>query len=175
MSSSARRVELSEPKSRSCPTRVRGGRSGQRSASASPPSRRRTIPRSVAASISRFASSTSGVASAVAVTSGNGIDCRVAAMALDAREESVCEAIDSARDELVALASSLVAFDTTARNPGDPPREEAPLQEFLAARLEAAGAEADVFEPDARALEGKPLVPPGLDFVGRPELIATKA
>lgn len=95
-------------------------------------------------------------------------------MALDAREESVCAAIDSARDELVALASSLVAFDTTARNPGDPAREEAQLQEFLAARLEAAGAEADVFEPDARALEGKPLVPPGLDFVGRPELIATK-
>jgi acetylornithine deacetylase len=95
-------------------------------------------------------------------------------MALDAREQSVCAAIDSARDELVALATSLVAFDTTARNPGDPPREEAPLQEFLAARLQAAGAEVDVFEPDARSLEGKPLVPPGLDFGGRPQLIGTK-
>jgi acetylornithine deacetylase len=95
-------------------------------------------------------------------------------MALDAREESVCAAIGSARDELVALASSLVAFDTTARNPGDPPREEAPLQEFLAERLSAAGAEVDVFEPDARSMEGKPLVPPGLDFAGRPQLIATK-
>jgi acetylornithine deacetylase len=95
-------------------------------------------------------------------------------MALDAREEAVCAAIDNARDELVALASRLVAFDTTARNPGDPPREEAPLQELLAARLQAAGAEVDVFEPDARSLEGLPLVPPGLDFAGRPQLIATK-
>jgi acetylornithine deacetylase len=95
-------------------------------------------------------------------------------MALHAREESVCAAIESARDELVALASTLVAFDTTARNPDDPPREEAPLQELLAARLQAAGAEVDVFEPDADSLQGKPLVPPGLDFAGRPQLIATK-
>ena len=95
-------------------------------------------------------------------------------MALDAREASVCAAIESGRDELVALASKLVAFDTTARNPGDPPRDEARLQEFLAARLRAAGAEVDVFEPDADGLQGKPLVPPGLDFAGRPQLIATK-
>jgi acetylornithine deacetylase len=30
-----------------------------------------------------------------------------------------------------------------------------------------------MFEPDAQAMDGKPLVPPGLDFAGRPQLIAT--
>src|SRR5207249_750990 len=76
------------------------------------------------------------------------------------------------RDELVALASDLIAFDTTARAVGDPPREEAALQEYLAERLRAAGAEIDLWEPDAEALRGKPLVPPGLDFAGRPQLVA---
>jgi acetylornithine deacetylase len=95
-------------------------------------------------------------------------------MPLTDAERSVCAAIDARREELVDLAAKLVAFDTTARNPGDPPRQEAALQAFLAGRLEAAGAHAEVFEPDARALEGKPLVPSGLDFAGRPQLIATR-
>jgi acetylornithine deacetylase len=89
-------------------------------------------------------------------------------------ELRICEAIDSRREDLVALASSLIAFDTTARNPGDPPRQEAKLQEHLAIRMEAFGAEVDLFEPVGAALEGMPLVPPGLDFSGRPQLIATK-
>jgi acetylornithine deacetylase len=72
----------------------------------------------------------------------------------------------------VSLASTLVSFDTTARNPGDPPRDEAKLQGYLADRLAAAGAEIDLFEPEAAALAGKPLVPEGLDFAGRPQLIA---
>ena len=29
-----------------------------------------------------------------------------------------------------------------------------------------------MWEPDGDAMQGKPLVPPGLDFVGRPQLIA---
>jgi acetylornithine deacetylase len=95
-------------------------------------------------------------------------------MGLSDVERSVCEAIESRRDELVALASELVAFDTTARDSGDPPREEAALQAFLAQRMHAAGAEIDLFEPDAAAMTGRPLVPPGLDFDGRPQLIATK-
>ena len=33
------------------------------------------------------------------------------------------------------------------------------------------GAEIDLWEPDAEQLRGKPLVPPGLDFAGRPQLI----
>jgi acetylornithine deacetylase len=95
-------------------------------------------------------------------------------MGLTDQELRVCEAIDARRDELVALASSLIAFDTTARNPGDPPRQEAELQEHLAERMRAFGAEIDLFEPDGVALQGRPLVPPGLDFDGRPQLIATK-
>ena len=95
-------------------------------------------------------------------------------MGLSGVERSVCSAIEDRRDELVALASSLVGFDTTAREPGDPPRQEAALQQHLAERLRAAGAEIDLFEPDADALQGRPFVPPGLDFAGRPQLIATR-
>lgn len=93
-------------------------------------------------------------------------------MELTTREQRVCEEIEARREELVALASALIAFDTTARSPGHPARDEAKLQEYLATRLREAGAELDLFEPDAKALEGKPLVPPGLDFAGRPQLIA---
>jgi hypothetical protein len=94
-------------------------------------------------------------------------------MSLTELERAVCEAVAAGRDELVELASVLVAFDTTAREVGDPPREEAALQEHLAARLRAAGADIDLFEPDAGELAGAPLVPEGLDFAGRPQLIAT--
>jgi acetylornithine deacetylase len=93
-------------------------------------------------------------------------------MGLSEAERQVCEEIASRQDELVQLASSLIAFDTTARSPGDPPRQERPLQEYLAGRLAAVGASVDLFEPDADAMRGKPLVPPGLDFTGRPQLIA---
>jgi acetylornithine deacetylase len=88
-------------------------------------------------------------------------------------ERSVCNAIDEGRDELVELASALIGFDTTAREVGDPPRQEAALQEYLAEGLLAYGAEIDLFEPDAAQLAGAPLVPEGLDFAGRPQLIAT--
>jgi acetylornithine deacetylase len=95
-------------------------------------------------------------------------------MGLTGEERRVCEAIAARGDELVELAGTLIGFDTTARDPGDPPRQEADLQQYLASRLAAAGAEIDLFEPDAAALQGKPLVPPGLDFAGRPQLIATR-
>jgi acetylornithine deacetylase len=95
-------------------------------------------------------------------------------MALSELECRVGDAIEARRDELVELASALIAFDTTARNVGDPPRQEAALQRYLAERLGAAGAEVDVWEPDGDALAGKPLVPPGLDFAGRPQLIASR-
>ncbi len=95
-------------------------------------------------------------------------------MALSPQEQRVCEQIAQTEDELVALASELIAFDTTAREPGDPPRQEAELQHHLARILAQAGAEPDLFEPDGAELQGKPLVPPGLDFIGRPQLIATR-
>jgi acetylornithine deacetylase len=87
-------------------------------------------------------------------------------------ENRVCAALDERREDLVELASRLIAFDTTARDVGDPPRQEAELQSYLAQRLGEVGAEVDVWEADAEALAGKPLVPPGLDFAGRPQLIA---
>ncbi|HET8977918.1 MAG TPA: M20/M25/M40 family metallo-hydrolase [Solirubrobacteraceae bacterium] len=94
-------------------------------------------------------------------------------MAMTEREQRVCAAIAAREDELVELAGELIAFDTTAREVGDPPRDEAACQRHLADRLAAAGAEIDLFEPDAGEMAGAPLVPPGLDFAGRPQLIAT--
>jgi hypothetical protein len=47
-----------------------------------------------------------------------------AAAPLTALEEQVVAAVADGRDELVALARELVALDTTARETGDPPRDE---------------------------------------------------
>ena len=65
-----------------------------------------------------------------------------------ALEERVVAAVREGEEELVALVSDLVAFDTTARNVGDPPRQEAELQEYLRRRLAALGADVDVWEPE---------------------------
>jgi acetylornithine deacetylase len=96
-------------------------------------------------------------------------------MPLTDAERRVCKEIEARGDDLVSLATTLIAFDTTARNVGDPPRDEAALQEYLAELLRESGATTDLWEPDAEAMQGKPLVPPGLDFVGRPQLIARSA
>ena len=93
-------------------------------------------------------------------------------MGLTPDERRLCEEIEGRRDQLVALASDLIAFDTTARKVGDPPRDETALQEHLAGRLRRVGAEVDLWEPDAASMRGRPLVPDGLDFAGRPQLIA---
>ncbi len=93
-------------------------------------------------------------------------------MSLTAREREVVDEVAARRDDIVAVASTLIGFDTTARETHDPPRQEAELQAFLADRLRAAGAEIDLFEPSAEQLVGKPLVPPGLGFEGRPQLVA---
>ena len=88
-------------------------------------------------------------------------------------EQRVLDAIEAGRDELVALVTRLVAFDTTARDEDDPPRDEAALQQFLGDRLAAAGAAVDIWEPDPAAVALIAPIPPGLDFVGRPQLAAT--
>lgn len=93
-------------------------------------------------------------------------------MALSQLEARVCEEIAARADELVALAGELIGFDTTARNVSDPARDEAPLQRLLADRQAQAGADIDLFEPDATEMAGRPLVPDGLEFAGRPQLIA---
>jgi acetylornithine deacetylase len=90
-------------------------------------------------------------------------------------EQGVRDAIRARREDLVELTRRLVAFDTTARTPTDPPRDEAALQAYLADRLRAAGAAVDVWEPAPEDLEGSRQVRGGLSFDGRPQLVATFA
>jgi acetylornithine deacetylase len=85
-------------------------------------------------------------------------------------ERAVLRAVAARRDEIVALAGELIAFDTTA---GDEPREEAALQEHLRARLAAAGAEADLWEPGDSVVAESRQVPDGFSFRGKPQLAAT--
>ena len=59
------------------------------------------------------------------------LECRT----MNDLEQRIAGAIAESRDELVELASALIRFDTTARDPGDPARDEAALQAHLAERL----------------------------------------
>ena len=94
-------------------------------------------------------------------------------MSLDARERRVTEEIERRSDELVAFAGDLIRFDTTTRAaPDDAPRKEAALQRYLASRLEAAGAEAELWEPTPDEVPPSKIVPAGLGFDGRPQLVA---
>ena len=86
-------------------------------------------------------------------------------------EQRIAGAIAESRDELVELASTLIRFDTTARDPGDPARDEAALQAYLGERLAAAGAAVDIWEPRPEDVRGRQ-VPFDLDFDGRPQLVA---
>ena len=85
-------------------------------------------------------------------------------------EERVVEDVRSRRDELVDLVGELVALDTTARDVDDPPRDEERLQRLLQARLEAVGAETDLWEPEPTV--GDRFLPDALSFRGRPQLAA---
>ena len=100
---------------------------------------------------------------------GGRLDCR---HVVERPERQIVDEIEGRRDELVQLTSELVRFDTTARNPDDPPRDEVALQNHLARRLRDAGAEVDPWEPSTEEMAGRPLVPPGLGFEGRPQLLA---
>jgi len=89
-------------------------------------------------------------------------------------EQRVLAAIEERADDLVALAAELIRFDTTTRGePDERAREEEPLQARLAAILEAAGAEVELWEPAPGELDRWPRqVPEGLTFAGRPQLLA---
>ncbi|MDA0179298.1 M20/M25/M40 family metallo-hydrolase [Solirubrobacter phytolaccae] len=94
--------------------------------------------------------------------------------ALDATEQALVDRIAQRRDEIVALACELIAYDTTSRAEADEPaREEVALQQALASRLERAGAEIDLWEPTAEDVADHPLSVPGIAFAGRPQLAAT--
>jgi acetylornithine deacetylase len=88
-------------------------------------------------------------------------------------DKRILDAVADGRDELVELATRLIAFDTTARSPGEPARDEAALQRYLADRLSAAGAAVDVWEPDASDVSGTRQIPNPIEFAGRPQLAAT--
>lgn len=88
---------------------------------------------------------------------------------LTALEKQVVSAVRKRRSELIDLIGRLVACDTTSREPGDPPRDEAKLQGLLAQRLQAMGAEVDLWEPPPRE-QDRHL--PALTFEGRPQLAA---
>ena len=89
-------------------------------------------------------------------------------------ERRVRETIASRSAELAALAGELIGFDTVTRGePDEPARDELALQELLAERLRAAGAEVELWEPDPGELDRwTRQVPAGLGFAGRPQLIA---
>ena len=90
----------------------------------------------------------------------------------DGAERRVADEIERRADELVALAARLIGFDTTAAPSGEAAREEPALQAHLAERLDAAGAEVDLWLPGPDAVAGSRQVPPGFDFGGRPQLAA---
>jgi acetylornithine deacetylase len=87
-------------------------------------------------------------------------------------EQRILDAVAAGRDELIELTSRLVAFDTTAREVDDPPRDEADLQAYLGDRLRSAGAAVDIWEPEPEDVAGTRQIPPGLGFAGRPQLAA---
>jgi acetylornithine deacetylase len=89
-------------------------------------------------------------------------------------EEKVVAAVRGAGDELAGLTGELIAYDTTARMPGEPARDEEALQRLLQQRLVALGAETDLWEPPATGPDERH-VPPNLDFKGRPQLAARLA
>jgi acetylornithine deacetylase len=93
---------------------------------------------------------------------------------VSALEEQVVARVREGRDELVGILADLIAFDTTARLPGDPARDETACQEYLRDLLApadggASQCEADLWEPEPVGLQ-HPLLPHGLDFAGRPQL-----
>ena len=93
-------------------------------------------------------------------------------MHLTDTERRLVDDIAMRREELVSLAADLIRFDTTAREGNEPPRDEAVLQQLLADRLRALGAETELWEPRPEELAGNRLVPAGLRYDGRPQLLA---
>jgi acetylornithine deacetylase len=94
-------------------------------------------------------------------------------LTLDIDERALVDRVSERREDIVALACELIAFDTTSRSgPSDPPRDEAALQRALAERLRARGAEIDLWEPAPEDVADHPLSVEAIGFEGRPQLAA---
>jgi acetylornithine deacetylase len=94
---------------------------------------------------------------------------------LTALERQVAARIAERRQELVALVCELIGYDTRTHVVGDPPRQELELQTSLARRLERAGADVVVAEPDVAVIADHGVVPEHFSFAGRPQLVARLA
>ena len=103
-------------------------------------------------------------------TAGDTQDSVVAGAALAPQEERVIARVRDGTAELLGLVGQLVAFDTTSREQGDPPRDEVPLQALLASHTHP-GHAVDLWEPEPTGT-GNRFVPDGLNFQGRPQLLA---
>ncbi|MBA2301795.1 MAG: hypothetical protein H0W08_04110 [Acidobacteria bacterium] len=88
------------------------------------------------------------------------------------QEQRVCDHIAARENELVDLLQRLVGYDTAAREPDRSGGDIEGIQRFLAARLQASGAAAELEEPPASLVAGHAYVPHGFDFAGRPQLVA---
>ena len=82
------------------------------------------------------------------------------------------EAIEAGRDRLVELTSTLIRFDTTAREGDGSAHDEAALQEHLGGLLAVAGAEVEIWEPRPNEVSGTRQIPGPLSFAGRPQMAA---
>jgi len=100
-----------------------------------------------------------------------GDGCDTGGVGLNELELRVSKEIARREGELVELVSTLVNFNTVTHVAGAPARDEAALQEFVAARLRARGAQVSVEEPDDALLAGHPYVTEGFSFAGRPQLV----
>jgi acetylornithine deacetylase len=93
---------------------------------------------------------------------------------LTALEQRVVDEVARREDELVALASDLVAFDTRAPEAASGSRDETALQDYVAGRMRGAGLAVRVWEPEPADLPpSRYPIPDGHDFRGRPQLLAT--
>ena len=93
---------------------------------------------------------------------------------LDAEERDLVSRVAARREDLVALACELIGHrhDEPLVHRRVRRASEAALQQALADRLAAHGAEIDLWEPAPEDVAGHPLSIDGIGFAGRPQLAA---
>ena len=78
-----------------------------------------------------------------------------------------------AADEVVDVASRMVAFNTEAADEASPPKDDLAHQEYVATYLRNLGADVELFEPATAEFADHRMALPGQSFAGRPILWAT--